>query len=209
MALSSSLLTGPASDASPRLVGQVDEEHVKAGIVVCVAVHVGVLNLHETMHPPLLPWVGVEDHLENIRFSRSTLREIPLAEQIHILIGNVSNRSLTEVQLMQHQTCRSKRISDVLKYESVGRWRPAGWRRSIATRAFRWTLHSARGGVERHCSIFGAGLFPASIQLSPPVLEKRLRNTYTPQLHARAILSPGTFRRVNANFRLVPAQRFR
>ena len=208
MALSSSLLTGPASDASPRLVGQVDEEHVKAGIVVCVAVHVGVLNLHETMHPPLLPWVGVEDHLENIRFSRSTLKGIPLAVQTQIVVGDVTYKLLTEVPLMQHQTCRSKMISDVFKYESVGQWRPARWRRSIATRAFRWTLN-ARGRIGRHCPIFGAGFFPASIQLSLPMLERRLRNTYTSELLARAILSPGTIRRVIANLRLESAQRFR
>ena len=168
------------------------------------------LNLHETTHLALLPCFGVEDHLENIRFSCSTLKEVPMAvqTQTQMVAAYGTYKLLTEVLLMQHQTCRSKMISDVFKYESVGQWRPARWRRSIATRAFRWTL-SARGRVERHCPIFGAGFFPASIQLSLPMLERRLRSTYTPKLHARAILSPGTIRRVNANFRLVPAQRFR
>ena len=208
MPFSNSLFAGPAPEASPRLLGQVDEENVPAWVVVPVAVHVGFLNLHETMHPPLPRWVGVEDHLENIRFSCSTLKEIPLPVQTQIVVGNVTYKLLTEVPLMQHQACRSQMISDVFKYESVGQWRETRWRRSIATRAFRWTL-SARGRIGRHCPIFGAGFFPASIQLSPPVLEKRVRNTDTSKLLARAILSPGTIRRVNANLRLVPAQRFR
>ena len=210
MPLSSSLLTGPAPEASPRLVGQVDEEHVPARIVVGEAVHVGVLNLHETTHPALLPWFGVEDHLENIRFSCSTLKEVPMAvqTQTQMVAAYGTYKLLTEVLLLQHQTCRTKITSDVFKYEGVGQWREARWRRSIATRAFRWTL-SARGRGGRHCLIFGAGFFPASIQLSLPMLERRLRNTYTSELLARAILSPGTIRRVIANLRLESAQRVR
>ena len=110
----------PAPTASPRLVGQVDEEHVPARMVGGEAVHVGLLNLHETMHPPLLPLVGVEEHLEDVRFSCSTLKEVPLAVQIPIVVGNVPHKLLTEEPLMQHQTCRRKMISDVFKYVSVG-----------------------------------------------------------------------------------------
>ena len=101
MPFSSSLLTGPAPEASPRLLGQVDEEHLPARIVVGEAVHVGVLNLHETTHLALLPCFGVEDHLENIRFSCSTLKEVPMAvqTQTQMVAAYGAYKLLTEVFL--------------------------------------------------------------------------------------------------------------
>ena len=79
--LRDTLFAGAAPVASPRLLRLVDEDHVPGRIVGDEAVHVDFINLHEAMHPPVPLWVRVEGHLEDIGFSRSTLREGPLAVQ--------------------------------------------------------------------------------------------------------------------------------
>ena len=119
-------LARAAPVASPRLLLQIDQDYVVFSHPLDVAVHDGVMNLHEAMLLQGSVWSRVEVHLEESRFTLSTLREGPVALQRPMVEGNQTRNFITDRTLMQLKTYGGGVSPDVMKNESVGQWRTAG-----------------------------------------------------------------------------------